>query len=182
MFPPASFPASTWTASPAAAASRRCCLRNRGRRHRRSGTPDHIDGLLVTGGRDVDPAAYGQEAHPATDPLPGVGMHGSSHLSKRRCAGPCPYSEICRGAHSSQCRVGRHSASAPPRRTRAHASPAGSAVFSTSSVHTVAGSRLASLVGAGVSAQCYHHQAIDRLGTDWWSSATDSAGVIKPSK
>src|SRR5437588_140317 len=29
---------------------------------------DGLDGLLITGGKDVDPAAYGQQPHPATDP------------------------------------------------------------------------------------------------------------------
>src|ERR1700730_2534982 len=28
---------------------------------------DRLDGLLITGGKDVDPAAYGQEPHPTTD-------------------------------------------------------------------------------------------------------------------
>ena len=28
---------------------------------------DGLDGLIVTGGRDVDPATYGQPPHPATD-------------------------------------------------------------------------------------------------------------------
>ena len=28
---------------------------------------DGLDGLIITGGRDVDPAVYGQQPHPATD-------------------------------------------------------------------------------------------------------------------
>ena len=40
----------------------------------------------------------------------------------------------------------------------------GNAVFSTSAVRTVPGTRLAALIGESSDAQCYHHQAIDRLG------------------
>jgi putative glutamine amidotransferase len=57
---------------------------------------------------------------------------------------------------------------------------AGNAVFTTSSVRTVPGTRLASLVGDSSEAQCYHHQAIDRLGDGLIVSAQDVAdGVIE---
>ena len=55
----------------------------------------------------------------------------------------------------------------------------GNAVFSTSSVHTVPNSRLAGLIGESSDAQCYHHQAIDRLGDGLVISAQDSDGVIE---
>ncbi len=55
----------------------------------------------------------------------------------------------------------------------------GNAVFSTSAVRTVPGTRLAALIGESSDAQCYHHQAIDRLGEGLIVSAQDSDGVIE---
>ncbi len=55
----------------------------------------------------------------------------------------------------------------------------GNAVFSTSAVHTVPGTRLAELIGESSDAQCYHHQAIDRLGDGLVIAAQDSDGVIE---
>jgi putative glutamine amidotransferase len=55
----------------------------------------------------------------------------------------------------------------------------GNAVFSTSAVRTVPGTRLAALIGESSDAQCYHHQAIDRLGDGLIVSAQDSDGVIE---
>lgn len=55
----------------------------------------------------------------------------------------------------------------------------GDAVFGTSDVRTVSGTRLASLIGESSDAQCYHHQAIDRLGEGLVVSARDTDGVIE---
>ena len=55
----------------------------------------------------------------------------------------------------------------------------GNAVFSTSAVRTVPGTRLAALIGESSDAQCYHHQAIDRLGEGLIVSAQDADGVIE---
>ena len=67
----------------------------------------------------------------------------------------------------------RHAAPAPARRRRATpAISAGNAVFTTSSVRTVPGTRLAALIGESSDAQCYHHQAIAELGDGLIVSAT----------
>lgn len=55
----------------------------------------------------------------------------------------------------------------------------GDAVFGTSAVHTVPGTRLADLIGETSDAQCYHHQAIDELGAGLVVSARDTDGVIE---
>jgi putative glutamine amidotransferase len=55
----------------------------------------------------------------------------------------------------------------------------GNAVFSTSGVRTVPGTRLAALIGETSDVQCYHHQSIDRLGEGLIVSAQDSDGVIE---
>jgi putative glutamine amidotransferase len=56
---------------------------------------------------------------------------------------------------------------------------AGNAVFSTSTVRTVPGTLLASLIGESSDEQCYHHQAIAALGGDLIVSAQGSDGVIE---
>jgi putative glutamine amidotransferase len=55
----------------------------------------------------------------------------------------------------------------------------GNAVFNTSSVRTVPGTRLAALIGESSDAQCYHHQAIDRIGEGLIVSAQDADGIIE---
>ena len=84
---------------------------------------DGLDGLLITGGKDVDPAAYGQEPHPSTD-KPGQqrdawefallraalkrAASGAGHLPRRAGA---------------QRRAGRDAASAPARCHRPQRTP-----------------------------------------------------------
>jgi putative glutamine amidotransferase len=56
---------------------------------------------------------------------------------------------------------------------------AGNAVFSESRVHIAPGTRLAALIGEYSDEQCYHHQAIAKVGNGLVVSAQDADGVIE---
>jgi putative glutamine amidotransferase len=143
---------------------------------------DGLDGLILTGGRDVDPASYGQRPHPATDaPNDDNRMRDAWEIALFNGAvrRGIPVLGICRGAQLINVALGgtlhQH---LPDVLGHAHHQK-GNAVFSTSSVRTVPGTRLAALIGESSDAQCYHHQAIDQVGTGLIVSAQDSDGVIE---
>lgn len=59
---------------------------------------DGLDGLVITGGRDVDPATYGQEPHPSTDEPARDRDAWELALVRGALARELPLLGICRGA------------------------------------------------------------------------------------
>jgi len=143
---------------------------------------DGLDGLIVTGGRDLDPATYGQPVHPATDqPNDDTRMRDGWEfaLLKGAIRRGIPVLGICRGAQVVNVAYGGTLHQHLPDVLGHARHQKGNAVFTTSSVRTVPGTRLAALIGESSDAQCYHHQAIDRLGEGLIVSASDADGVIE---
>ena len=141
-----------------------------------------LDGLIVTGGRDVVPANYDQEPHPATDePVTENRMRDAFEFELVRGAmrRGMPVLGICRGAQVLNVAMGGTLHQHLPDVIGHMRHQQGNAVFTTSSVSTVPGTRLAALIGESSDAQCYHHQAIDRLGDGLIVSARDADGVIE---
>lgn len=140
---------------------------------------DGLDGLVITGGKDVDPAAYGHEPHPETDEPARDRDAWEFALLDAALRRRMPVFGICRGAQVLNVAMGGTLHQHLPEVIGHTGHQQGPAQFSTSTVHTVDGTRLAALVGHSVQAQCYHHQAIDRLGDGLVVTATDSDGVIE---
>ncbi|MDA4107443.1 gamma-glutamyl-gamma-aminobutyrate hydrolase family protein [Mycolicibacterium holsaticum] len=141
-----------------------------------------LDGLIITGGRDVMPASYGQRPHPATDEdLADNRMRDALEFALVRGAmrRGMPLLGICRGAQVLNVALGGTLHQHLPDVVGHTHHQQGNAVFSTSSVRTVPGTRLAALIGESSDAQCYHHQAIDRLGEGLVVGARDADGVIE---
>jgi putative glutamine amidotransferase len=140
---------------------------------------DGLDALVITGGKDIDPARYGQQPHPCTD-QPGSDRDAwefallGAALNRK-----LPVLGICRGAQVLNVALGGTLHQHLPDVIGQTRHQVGNAVFSTLPVRTVPGTRLEALVGESVNAKCYHHQAIDELGEGLIVSAWDSDGMIE---
>ena len=140
---------------------------------------DGLDGLIITGGRDVDPASYGQTPHAKTDEPARDRDAWEFALLRGALARNLPVLGICRGAQVLNVALGGTLHQHLPDVVGHGWHQAGNAVFNTSAIQTVPGTRLAALIGETTDAQCYHHQAIDELGDGLLASAWDRDGVVE---
>jgi len=140
---------------------------------------DGLDGLVIAGGKDVDPATYGQQAHPTTDVPASDRDVWEFALIAAALQRNTPILGICRGAQVLNVALGGTLHQHLPDVIGHTHHQRGNAVFSTSDIEVVAGTKLAGVIGAQTSARCYHHQAIDRLGDRLAVSARDFEGVVE---
>lgn len=139
---------------------------------------DGLDGLILTGGKDVDPAAYGHVPHPATEEPARERDTWEFALLAAALRRRMPVLGICRGPQLINVALGGTLHQHLPDVIGHSGHRVADAVFAHSTVGIVAGTRLAGLLGESVSTHCYHHQAIDLLGQGLVASAR-SDGVIE---
>lgn len=137
-----------------------------------------LDGLILSGGPDVDPAGYGARAHPRTDPpSPERDAVELQALDIAVDLG-VPVLAVCRGAQLLNVWAGgdlvQHLADHPGNlRHGGHGS------FDLRTVTVGADSRLHDMAGSTVLARCHHHQAIGVLGTGLSVVARAEDGVVE---
>ncbi|GAA3692169.1 gamma-glutamyl-gamma-aminobutyrate hydrolase family protein [Gordonia hankookensis] len=140
---------------------------------------DGLDALVLTGGKDLDPGSYGRQPHPATDE-PRVDRDAWEFaLFDAALRAGVPMLGICRGAQVINVAFGGTLHQHLPDVLGHSRHQAGNAVFTTTRISVTPGTRLASLMGEQTSAECYHHQAIDRVGDGLVVCARDDEGVIE---
>ena len=126
---------------------------------------DGVDALVLTGGVDVDPARYGADPDPRTDtPRTDRDAWEVTLLGAALTEG-VPVLAVCRGIQLLNVALGGTLHQHLPDVVGHDRHSPGPATFGTTTVRTLPGTRLASILGEGeVDVQCHHHQAVARVG------------------
>jgi putative glutamine amidotransferase len=147
---------------------------------------DTLDGVLLTGGGDVDPVLYGEERHASVEDAEPGRDEFEIDLARRAMEADMPLLAICRGAQVLNVAAGGtlvqdipsvttdlpHSLT-EPKDCVAHL------------IQITRGSRLHNALGASVDAACTcrvnsrHHQSVEKLGKELVASAIAPDGVIE---
>jgi putative glutamine amidotransferase len=139
-----------------------------------------LDGLLIPGGKDVDPARYGEPAHETTDEPRRDRDQLEDNLFAAAIAANLPFLGICRGAQMLNVHQGGNLIQHLPDVIGHDHYQKGGGTFTSMDVVVEGGTHLARIAGDTVQgAQMYHHQAIKDLGRDLVVSARTSDGVIE---
>jgi putative glutamine amidotransferase len=143
---------------------------------------DGLDGLIITGGKDVDPARYGQAAHPDTDePRPDRDAW-ENELLHAAIDRELPFLGICRGAQMLNVALGGSLHQHLPDLVGDTSYQAGEGVFNVVEVAIDADSTLSGLLDGETvlpAVPVYHHQAIDRVADGLRVTARTDAGIIQ---
>ncbi|MGP3533291.1 gamma-glutamyl-gamma-aminobutyrate hydrolase family protein [Microbacterium sp. RD1] len=141
---------------------------------------DGLDGLILTGGIDVQPELYGAERHALTDPpRPDRDAWELALLRGARARG-IPLFGICRGLQLINVAFGGTLHQHLPEALGTERYRLGGGVFAENVVTVADGTRLAGLVGAGeLRVHSYHHQGVDELGDGLRVTARSDDGLVQ---
>lgn len=140
---------------------------------------DVLDGLLVIGGSDVDPARYGASPHSTTRSQPERDDHDEA-LTREALERGVPLMAVCRGAQVLNVALGgslhQHLPDIVPGAQDYQPAPG---VYGRVEFTTAPGSLARDILGERAAAPCYHHQGIDRFGEGLVVTARDDIGTIE---
>jgi len=123
-----------------------------------------LDGLVLAGGGDVDPASYGAAPHPATGGVSRRRDDTERALVGAALAVELPVLAVCRGIQVLNVHLGGTLHQHVPDVVGHDGHRPAAGCFGTTEVRIEAGSALSKVLGASATVACSHHQALDRLG------------------
>lgn len=143
-------------------------------------TLDALDGLLLSGGNDLDPQSYGAEAHPETTGTKPERDRGELALLEAALARDMPVLAVCRGVQVLNVARGGDLVQHLPERVGHEDHRAVRGVFSDHGVRIEEASRLGSVVGSEVPiVKSHHHQGLGRVGDGLRETAWAEDGTVE---
>ena len=142
-------------------------------------TLDVVDGLIFSGGSDLDPTLYGEEAHRETSGV--VRERDDFELTLMRAAleRDMPVLAICRGSQVLNVALGGRLEQHLPDRVGTNAHKETTGVFAEHDVSVLEGTRLAAILGERGEVKSHHHQGYGDLGAGLRESARAPDGTIE---
>jgi putative glutamine amidotransferase len=138
-----------------------------------------LDGLLLSGGADVDPARYDQQAHPETLGLRPDRDAFEFGLLAAALAADLPILAVCRGMQVLNSALGGTLRQHLPDVVGHHGHRPEPGVFGECRIRLHAGSRAEDVLGAEVKVYCHHHQALDTTADGLTVVGTADDGTIE---
>jgi putative glutamine amidotransferase len=142
-------------------------------------TLEALDGIVFSGGADVDPSLYGADAHPATD-APQAGRDaGEIALLRTALERDMPVLAVCRGVQLLNVARGGDLVQHLPEKLGHDDHKQVPGTFAEHPVEVKEGTRLAAMIGARSDVTSHHHQGLGRLGEGLVEAAWAEDGTLE---
>jgi putative glutamine amidotransferase len=142
-------------------------------------TLEALNGLLLSGGSDLDPDLYEQEAHPETSGVHPERDRAELALLEAALARDMPVLAVCRGSQVLNVARGGDLVQHLPDVVGDEKHKHTPGVFADHDVTLEDGTRLAELLGERAPVKSHHHQGFGRVGTGLRVSAHAEDGTIE---
>ena len=149
-------------------------------------TIEALDGVLFSGGSDIDPELYGADPHFETKIVRRERDDGEIHLIHAALETEVPVLAICRGMELLNVACGGTLEQHLPDRTTDVQHKGGLGRYSTHEVSIKPDSTLGSIFGTSADVRSHHHQAPDSIGDGLeevaWAPDETIEGIEMPSQ
>jgi putative glutamine amidotransferase len=140
---------------------------------------DRVDGLVLVGGADVDPARYGETAAERTSAPRALRDEWEIALAEAALRRDVPLLGICRGLQIINVALGGSLHQHLPDVIGHDGHQPAPGTFGAIEVATAPGTRTAALLGPVVRARCHHHQALARLAPGLTIAGRAADGTVE---
>jgi len=142
-------------------------------------TLEVLDGLLLSGGADLDPASYGAEAHPETNGIRPDRDSAELALLEGALARDMPVLAVCRGSQVLNVARGGELVQHLPEVVGHEGHKQTPGVFADHGVDVLPNTKLRDVIGERAPVKSHHHQGYGRLGQGLRESARAEDGTVE---